>query len=145
MALEGGIDEAVSPTGVDASEVIAELSVCAREQGDLRLLLLYGSRARGEAGEHSDWDVAYLADADFDPLAFLARLTATLGTECVDLVDLDQASGLLRFRAARDGIAIFERDRGAFSAFRLEAVHAWCDLEPVVRRAHRDVLAGLAG
>ena len=40
----------------------------------LRLLVLHGSRGRGDAHAESDWDFGYLGDLAFDPDALLARL-----------------------------------------------------------------------
>lgn len=112
------------------------------------VLVLHGSRARGDAGPDSDWDLAYLADDRNDalapdPVGLLALATDVLGTDAVDLVDLASASALLRFRAARDGVLLLEAHHGAFLDFRLEAVRFWCDAGPVIRAAQADVLASL--
>ncbi|MGH8908274.1 MAG: type VII toxin-antitoxin system MntA family adenylyltransferase antitoxin [Egibacteraceae bacterium] len=109
----------------------------------LRLLLLHGSRGRGDAGPRSDWDFGFLADDRLDPAALRARLTVAVATDAVDLVDLERASALLRFRAARDGVALFEHPAGEFRRFQLEAVRFWCDAGPVIRAAHDRVLAAL--
>lgn len=111
--------------------------------GALRLAVLHGSRARGDASERSDWDVGVLADDPPDLPALSALLTEILGTDDVDVVDLRRTSALLRYRAARDGIALLERPSGEFLRFLLEAVQFWCDAEVVIRRAHDDVLAAL--
>ena len=89
---------------IDSLRVISE--VAARQPG-LRLVVVFGSRARGDATARSDWDVGYLGSELLDREGFLADLVAALGTEAVDLVDLDRASGLVRFRAARDGVVAF--------------------------------------
>ena len=117
--------------------------VAAADLPGVRLLVLHGSRGRGDAGPRSDWDFAYLADQQLDPTELLAKLTVAVGTAAVDLVDLSTASALLRFRAARDGVALLERPPGAFLRFRLEAVRFWCDAGPVIRAAQADVLAAL--
>ena len=117
--------------------------VAAADLPGLCLLVLHGSRGRGDAGPRSDWDFAYLADQQLDPTELLAKLTVAVGTAAVDLVDLFTASALLRFRAARDGVALLERPPGAFLQFRLEAVRFWCDAGPVIRTAQADVLAAL--
>lgn len=109
----------------------------------LQMVVLHGSRARSEQHARSDWDLAYLADDGLDHLALLDDLAAQLHTDAVDLVDLRRASGLLRFRVARDGRVIYERDEGAFRDFAITAALFWCDIEPVARRAHAAVLAGL--
>ncbi len=109
----------------------------------LQLLVLHGSRAQSTAHAGSDWDLAYLADAELDHFQLLADLTAELGTDAVDLVDLAGASAVLRFRVARHGQLLFERRDGLFTEFVLQAALFWCDIEPVVRRAHAGVLAEL--
>lgn len=101
----------------------------------LRLLVLHGSRARATHRPDSDWDFAYLADASFDADALLAGLSEALGSNDIDLADLSRASGLLRFKAASEGHAVHEAQPGQFDTFRLAAAAAWCDMEPVLRRA----------
>lgn len=110
----------------------------------VRLLVLHGSRARGEAGPRSDWDLGYLADPGADLDALAVAITSTLRSDRVDLVDLATASALLRYRTARDGVALLEREPNTFLRFRLEVTQFWCDVEAVVRAAHDDVLRALA-
>ena len=107
----------------------------------LRLAVLHGSRARGDGAPDADWDIGIVGAADIAGLA--AELTTALGTDDVDLVHLDRASALLRFRAARDGVPLLERPAGSFERFQLEAVRFWCDAGPVIRAAQDDVLAAL--
>lgn len=58
----------------------------------------------------------------------------------MDLVDLDRASGLLRFRAACDGVLVHETEPGAGDRFRVEAARFWHDVEPVLRPAYERIL-----
>ncbi|MGH3585124.1 MAG: type VII toxin-antitoxin system MntA family adenylyltransferase antitoxin [Pseudonocardia sp.] len=109
----------------------------------VQVLVLHGSRAREEAAEGSDWDFGVLTDGTTDLAALSVALTLVLRTEAVDLVDLERASALLRYRAARDGVVLVERREGAFRDFRLDAVQFWCDAGPVIRAAQNDVLAAL--
>ncbi|MGF1662931.1 MAG: nucleotidyltransferase domain-containing protein [Kineosporiaceae bacterium] len=115
--------------------------VAARHPG-LGLLLLLGSRATGTAREHSDWDFGVLADPDHavDLARLAADLMALVGSDDVDVVDLARASAVLRRDAASVGVVLVERQAGAFLGFALEAVTFWCDVEPVLRRAHAEVL-----
>jgi predicted nucleotidyltransferase len=113
------------------------------ETADIRLLVLHGSRARGDHRPDSDWDFGLVSDGEADLDAVLATLTDVLGTDSVDLVDLRRASALLRYRAARDGVPVLERPVGEFPRFQLEAVQFWCDAGPVIRAAQREVLTGL--
>lgn len=109
------------------------------------LLVLHGSRARGDAGAGSDWDLGLLASpgADVDPAALLDAVASLVATDAVDVVDLARAGALLRFRAARDGVALVERRAEAFLDFRLEAIRFWCDAGLVIRAAQAEVLAAL--
>jgi predicted nucleotidyltransferase len=115
----------------------------ARWAAGLDLLLVFGSRARGDAHDRSDWDLGFLGSAAFDADAFRAQVIEMLGTDRVDLVDLARAGGLLRYRAARDGHLVFESRPGIDDAFRLEAAQFWCDAGPILQRGYEDVLAGL--
>lgn len=129
---------------MDSGEIAAALAGHPALVG-VELLVLHGSRARGDALPSSDWDLGYLAaqGAEVDPVALLDVLTSTLGTDAVDLVDLRRGSALLRFRAARDGIALIETRPEVFLDFRLEAARFWCDAGAVIRAAQAEVLASL--
>jgi predicted nucleotidyltransferase len=109
----------------------------------LRLLVLHGSRARGQHRPDSDWDFAYLAERRFDPDSLIASLSHELGDR-IDLADLSRASALLRFKAAAEGVVVFESSTGEFDRFRLAAIQTWCDMEPVLNRAYNATLERVA-
>jgi predicted nucleotidyltransferase len=109
----------------------------------LELLMLFGSRARGDSHARSDWDFGYLAARGFDSAALHAAIVEHLGDDRVDLVDLSRASGLLRYRAARDGVVVFEAGPRLAERFRLEAADFWCDAGPLLQRGYADVLSRL--
>ena len=127
----------------DGSRELAAVRAAAATQPGLRLLLLHGSRARGDAHARSDWDFAYLADDAFDPDALLAVLADRVKADRIDLADLDRAGALRRFRAARDACVLFEDAPGRFDRFWLDAVDTWCDLAPVLEPAYARVLDAL--
>lgn len=106
----------------------------------VQVLVLYGSRARGDAGSGSDWDLGYLGDPDLDQADLLLAVIEALHTDAVDLADLSRAGGLLRFRVARDGQTLFERTPGLMDRFRLEAADFWCDAAPVLEPGLEAVL-----
>lgn len=128
--------------GVHADVIVALQRLAAQTSG-LELLMLFGSRARGDAHDASDWDFGYLAAGDIDAAELLTALVTTVGSDRVDLVDLARASGLLRYRAARDGLVVFEARTRLSEAFRLEAVDFWCDAGPLLQRGYAAVLAEL--
>jgi predicted nucleotidyltransferase len=120
-----------------------ELTEIASRLPGLRLLLLHGSRARGQAHSRSDWDLAYVADSSLDPEELRAALGGHLDTDAVDLADLETAGALLRYRVARDGVLLFETKPGTFEAFRMDAIHTWCDMEPVLTPLYEQALRDL--
>jgi len=76
----------------------------------LRLAIAFGSRARGDAREDSDLDVAILPSEETLTLADEAALAAALERAAgvpVDLVRIDHASEGLRWRIARDAVVLW--------------------------------------
>ncbi len=116
----------------------------ARKSPGLDLLLLFGSRARGDSHPGSDWDFGYFAGTELDPYDLLARLALLLGTDRIDLVNLNRVNGLLRFRAASEGKTLFESRKGVFERFAVEAISYWCDMGPIIRAGYEEILRGLA-
>lgn len=112
----------------------------------LRLVVLFGSRARGERRPDSDFDIAVQMEEPFSrrssPLTeteaqalrgLHADLQHLLRTGRVDLVLLDRASPLLAHRVARDGIPLFEAAPGVFARFCVRAAQRYDDLRPVLQ------------
>jgi predicted nucleotidyltransferase len=122
---------------------VVAIAAAVREVRGLHALLLFGSRARDDAHEGSDWDFGYLGSADLDVAGLLGVLITAIGTDRVDLVDLARAGGLLRYRVARDGHVVVEPMPGTADAFRLAAVQFWCDAGPLLQRGYEQVLAEL--
>ncbi len=119
------------------------LAAIARSTAGLDLLIVFGSRARGDARPDSDWDIGYLADETADVPGLLARLVEALDNDRVDLVDLRSAGGLLRYRAAREGRLAYEAAGDLFDRYRLDAARFWCDNAPLFERGYDDVLESL--
>ena len=119
------------------------LAATVRSMTGLDLLIVLGSRARGDARPDGDWDIGYLPDETADVPGLLARLVETLDNDRVDLVDLRSAGGLLRSRAAREGRLAFEAAAGLFDRYRLDAARFWCENAPLVERGDDDVLESL--
>lgn len=114
-----------------------------KDLGGLELLVLFGSRGRRDGQSHSDWDFAYLGAGTLDVERLRAELSLILETDNVDLVDLSRSGGLLRYRVAKDGIAIFESGKDVFASFFYDAVSFYFDAQPVLEASYDTVLAGL--
>ena len=78
-----------------------------------------------------------------DVAGLLAALVEVLENDRVDLVDLGRASGLLRYRAARDGVPVYEGKPDLYDQYRLQAARFWCDNAPVFERGYEEVLEEL--
>ena len=83
---------------------------------------LFGSRARGDAREDSDLDVAVLYRREIDGAArerarreIVAALSDGLGSvgERADVVDLDDADSAVAFRAVTEGALVLARSEAA--------------------------------
>ena len=75
--------------------------------------------ARGNAGPASDLDIAVLGQVDAFELA--GRLSLETGRE-VDVVDLSRVPIPLLDAIIRDGVIVFERERGMEGRFRARAL-----------------------
>lgn len=131
----------MQPTLPDS--VLDAVAATAGATAGLDLLILFGSRARGDARPGADWDFGYLADEAADVPGLLAALVEVLEDDRVDLVDLGRAGGLLRYRAACDGVAVYEARFDLFDRYRLQAAQFWCDNASVFERGYEEVLEAL--
>jgi uncharacterized protein len=93
-------------------------------RGDVALALLFGSRARGDARESSDVDVALLAPAA-DLLEIGASLSHASGLE-VEVVSLADPGVPLLDELLRDAVVLYEQRQGAYATWRS---HVLADLE----------------
>jgi predicted nucleotidyltransferase len=116
------------------------------QRPDVRLVVLFGSVAKGREREGSDVDLGLIADGGIEPL--IPEVIRLLHTDRVDVVDLRRASPLLAFSAARHGIPLHQGTRGAFASFASLSLRRYEDTrklrklrEESLRRYARDVEA----
>ena len=96
----------------------------------LNMLVLFGSRARGDTHAKSDWDFAALYDREirhrrieenawrwFEVPQLLSE-TFGINAEMIDIVDLNKCSSLMAHLVARDGILLYEKEPGKIDNFR---------------------------
>lgn len=127
-----------TPATPDLSAVRA---VVRRALPGLRLLYVFGSRARGDARPDSDLDLAVLADGAIDPLR-LHELRLTLGAQLdcdVDLVDLDRASTVLKLEVIRDGIVLEQQSPQQTLAFEARVLSEHAELLDATRALREDI------
>ena len=93
---------------------------------DLKLLILFGSRARGEHKPDSDWDFAVLYEerSDRKDISSLLKIYTLLEQaleipdDKIDVIDLKECSPILAHYVARDGQLLYERETGLFEVFK---------------------------
>ncbi len=107
----------------------------------LKMLVLFGSRARGDTHVNSDWDFAALYDEEvrkaytkddawawFEVPQLLGQLFE-LNSDKIDVVELNNCSWLIAHFVARDGILLYEKDQNGFEYFRLTALRTESEMK----------------
>jgi predicted nucleotidyltransferase len=123
------------------SEIASELRTFAASDHRILALYLFGSEARGEAGERSDVDVALLFSEPVplrDRMQIEAALAARLG-RAVDLVDLSRAAAFLALDALR-GERLYCTDLDRCDEFELYVMRRAGDLAPFEHERRRRAL-----
>jgi predicted nucleotidyltransferase len=116
-------------------------------ESDPRVLgvFLFGSQVEVSATPRSDIDLGVLFNHELtlnEELAFEVAVSEVLGTDDVDVVDLNRASLLFRFRAIA-GKLLYERDYVRISDFIERTLIEYRDFEPRAQAALRDYFAAL--
>lgn len=107
------------------------LGAVIRDGPPLRLAVLFGSAATDRLHAKSDVDIGIIPYDPELPLSAELMLQARLEAVCrrsVDLVRLDRASTLLKWEAARSGVAIVAEGPRTVSRFVAEAALEHADL-----------------
>ena len=104
-----------------------------------RLIVLFGSAARGTATPGSDIDLAFLPANGMDATAVTNEVIRETHRNDVDVVDLSRADPLTRMQVARHGVVLFAEDDSTFPEFCSLAFRTYVDSEKL-RRAQRRAL-----
>jgi len=117
------------------------------ERNGVVLAYLYGSQARGDAGPLSDVDVAVRFGPDVPEgerfhrvLRLIGELGSVFRRDDVSVVDLADASPLLRHRVYRDGRLLYCSDERERVRFETTALRDYVDTEPLRRIKRKYVL-----
>lgn len=108
------------------NRLVEKITAIVEKLPNLKLLILFGSRARGEHKPDSDWDFAVLyeersAQKDISSLLKIYTLleqALEIPEDKIDVVDLKECSPILAHYVARDGQLLYERETGLFEVFK---------------------------
>lgn len=116
----------------------------------LKMLVLFGSRARGTFHAESDWDFATLYDQNIETgqiksnwdnyleLYSLIRQELGIPDHKIDIVELfPGCSPLLTYQIARDAKLIYEEEPGELTNFKIKAWKVYADTEKFRKSARR--------
>jgi uncharacterized protein len=141
------------------SPTLAELQEIASQLPDripyLKMLVLFGSRARGDTHAKSDWDFATLYDeklreesckdrgfAWFEVPGILSE-AFNLNSDEIDVVELNRCSRLITHFIARDGISIYETELGQFEAFKKQYLMTETELDELRQKLRQKIEVAL--
>lgn len=116
---------------------------------DLKLLVLFGSRAKGRETHQSDWDLGILLKKnDRSPNEWFSlyhQLAEVLGinSDRVDLVNLQQCSPVLGYVIAREGQILYEAEPNLFLNFQLKAWKVYANTAWLRRYQQQYIQQGL--
>lgn len=107
----------------------------------IKLIILFGSRATGKAGEFSDTDIAVLADRPLtleEKMKFAVNTTSRLNIheDKVDIIDIWHAPALLQYQIAKEG-KLLEGDAFDFVRFKVLAWKRYQDTAKFRRARER--------
>ena len=121
----------------------ATLGAALQPRGEVSEAYLFGSRARGDAGDSSDVDVAVFVDEQriHEPgFGFDCELADALSAACgltADVVVLNGAPPLLYHRVLREGVRLLARDLQATTTREGRALSRYCDYLPQLAKIAR--------
>jgi predicted nucleotidyltransferase len=120
------------------------LRQCVSSLPEVKLAVLFGSTARGQAGPRSDVDLGILLDPDTPEVRSKVEPELWRATDrTLDLIFLDKAPPLLRFEIARDGVVLHQQQDHLWTDFKTKAMLDWWDWEPVAKRIEEALIQRL--
>ncbi len=122
----------------EVDRIVEQLARALQGSTSARLVVLFGSFARGAQHPGSDLDVGFIpADPNLsmrEELALQGRLSSCVRCD-VDLVRLDRANPLVRWEVARAGRLVHCAEPRDYARFIAAAALEHAEMEPLMRKA----------
>jgi predicted nucleotidyltransferase len=130
---------------MDASTppAVARLVARAKTDPDVLAVLLFGSRARGDAAPSSDFDVCLVLGGN--PRSDRDRAEKRLeylAEENLDVAVFESLPLHIRSRVLKDGTVLYVRDEDALDAVAIRTVRAWEGFRHIHRQYLDEILRG---
>ena len=101
---------------LSADEVLAAVSAIIARYLPAARILLFGSRARGNARRSSDLDIAVDAGSKI-PLEVIARIEEEIDElhtlKSIDIIDMNRVNHAFKAIILKNGVNIYDRDKSA--------------------------------
>ncbi len=131
---------------MDTCALVEQLRPVIADAPAVALAYLFGSRAQGNIGPLSDYDIAVLLDRDTDyeaaRLHLMRQIRRALQGEAIDLVLLNEAPVELAFNVIANGKLIHQRDLATRVEYEATVMSRYYDLLPMLRAQRQDILRG---
>jgi hypothetical protein len=126
-----------------ASPALRRLVDRAARDGKVLAVILFGSRARGDAGPGSDIDVCLVLAPDMSSRGAAARKRLEYLSESdLDLSVFQQLPLHIRSRVLKEGVVLFTRDEDALYALAARTARAFEHFRHIQRRYLDEVARG---
>jgi len=117
-----------------------------KEMPEITVAFLFGSQITGNISPHSDIDIALLFKENFRPSPdYLLQIQDGLVSKLkgnVDIVNLNQASPIIKMQVLRKGEKILEKDHKAYLHFFVRTINEYDDLKKVRSVNEKNILRG---
>lgn len=131
------------------STLQVDLDCLLKEIPYLKLLVLFGSRARGDTHSNSDWDFAVLYDEEirrktvegfgwFRDIGIIGDCLG-LNSDNIDVVEIQRCSELMAHYIARDGQLIYEQEPGLFKKFKKHSILSQKKIDDLINESRTQV------
>lgn len=130
-------------------ELQVDLGRLLQEIPYLKMLILFGSRARGDTHPNSDWDFAILYDEElrrktvegfgwFRDVGIIGDCL-NLNSDNIDVVEIQRCSELMAHHIARDGKLIYEQEPGLFDEFKKNSLLSQNKIDDIINKSRTRV------
>lgn len=120
--------------------ITQELADALAKRPDIKLGILFGSLAQGQARLESDLDLAVAAERPLDAEAkmTLIEMLAQVAGRAVDLIDLQAVGGLVLVQALTSGKVIYCTDHRLYAELIKKMLFHQADMMPYYQRMLRE-------